>query len=352
MTDWFARQVLTWAERCGRTDLPWQFERTPYRVWVAEIMLQQTQANTVIPYFNRFTTKLPTVASLATAPLDDVLSLWTGLGYYRRARLLHQAAKKVVTEHHGSIPNSIDALLALPGIGRSTAGAILSSGFDQRGVILDGNVKRVLARFHTVEGEVRRTAVSNRLWGLAEEHTPNERSAEYAQAIMDLGATCCTKRAPNCSSCPVNSRCEAFKSNRVAEYPNPNTRKSARNETLRLLLVVDAEGRSLLQRQSEDGLWGGLWLPIRLKGKSCTSDTLIQLGIDTDQVINEEVPARFTHTLSHIRFQVESRIVYLSHVQTTDLPKSDLVWFKGNDSPSLGLSKLTLAILEKVRKSG
>ena len=350
MTDWFAQRVLSWAERYGRTDLPWQHERTPYRVWVAEIMLQQTQARTVIPYFERFTSKLPTVTSLAEAPLDDVLSLWTGLGYYRRARLLHKAAQKVVHEHNGQVPNTLDELIELPGVGRSTAGAILSSGFDQPGVILDGNVKRVLARFHAVDGEVRRAAVLNQLWALAESHTPNVRNAAYAQAIMDLGATCCTKSTPNCSQCPVSSRCEAFDADKVAQYPNSNRPTSVRHETLRLLLIVDAQGRSLLQRQSQDGLWGGLWLPIRNESNACIPELLIQLGIDTEQNRREETLAPFIHTLSHIRFEVTAQVVYLAEEASPDSSRDDLVWFDSDDSPSLGLSKLTLALLDKVRK--
>lgn len=349
MTDWFAQRVLAWAERHGRTDLPWQHERTPYRVWVAEIMLQQTQAQTVIPYFERFTSKLPTVMSLAEAPLDDVLSLWTGLGYYRRARLLHKAAQRVAREHNGQVPNTLDALIDLPGVGRSTAGAILSSGFDQPGVILDGNVKRVIARFHAVDGEVRRAAVLNQLWSLAEAHTPNERNAEYAQAIMDLGATCCTKTAPDCSQCPISSRCEALDANKVDQYPNPNQRTSVRNESLNLVLIVDAEGRSLLQRQPEDGLWGGLWLPMRIAGDSCVAALLTQLGFNTGNVQREEVLAPFTHTLSHIRFKVAAHVIYLADASDCDLSHDDLVWFDRNDSPSIGLSKLTLALLEKVR---
>ena len=349
MTDWFAQRVLTWAEKHGRTDLPWQRERTPYRVWVAEIMLQQTQAQTVIPYFERFTSKLPTVNSLAEAPLDDVLSLWTGLGYYRRARLLHKAAKEIVETHNGRVPNSLDALVSLPGIGRSTAGAILSSGFDQRGVILDGNVKRVLARFHAVDGEVRRAAVLNRLWTLAETHTPNERSAEYAQAIMDLGATCCTKTAPNCSKCPIDSRCEALKANKVAQYPNPNRRKSARDETMRLLLVIDVNGRALLQQQPQEGLWGGLWLPMRIEGDTCVAELLKQLGIHAREIQREDALSPFTHTLSHIRFTVEAQVIYLSDEAGSDSSRDDLVWFDRDDLSSIGLSKLTLALLQKIR---
>ena len=346
MTDWFAQRVLAWAARHGRKDLPWQRERTPYRVWVAEIMLQQTQAQTVIPYFEQFISKLPTAISLANAPIDDVLSLWTGLGYYRRARLLHMAAQKIVKEHDGHVPNSLDALLDLPGIGRSTAGAILSSGFDQRGVILDGNVKRVLARFHAVEGEVQRAAVLNRLWSLAEQHTPTERNADYTQAIMDLGATCCTKNSPDCSNCPVHARCDALAANKVEHYPNPSRRKSIREETLHLLLVVDAQGRTLLQRQPADGLWGGLWLPLQVDSAIHPTALLSYIGISEGQFNCEKVLAPFKHMLSHIHFAIEAKVVYLSNTPQLDSSHDDLVWLDTNASPTIGLSRLTLAVLE------
>ncbi|MCY4094112.1 MAG: A/G-specific adenine glycosylase [Gammaproteobacteria bacterium] len=350
MTDWFARSVLQWAERHGRTDLPWQLERTPYRVWVAEIMLQQTQVQTVIPYFERFMSSLPTVSSLAGASRDDVMSLWTGLGYYRRARLLHQAATEIVTEHNGQVPNSLDALVSLPGIGRSTAGAILSSGFNQRGVILDGNVKRVLARFHAVEGELRRTAVLNQLWTLAETHTPTECNAEYAQAIMDLGAICCTKNVPNCSLCPIHTRCKALRTDKVEHFPNKSRRQSIRDESLRLFLVIDGKGRSLLQRQPEDGLWGGLWLPLRVEGRTDFSQTLARVGINDGRAHREETIPFFMHTLSHVRFKVHATVVYLSNTPRLSPSRDDLVWFDTSISSSIGLSKLTLTLLEKARK--
>ena len=350
MTDWFAKRVLAWAEQYGRTDLPWQHERTPYRVWVAEIMLQQTQVQTVIPYFERFMSRLPTVTSLADASIDDVLSLWTGLGYYRRARLLHQAATEIVTEHNGRVPDSLDALVRLPGIGRSTAGAILSSGFNQPGVILDGNVKRVLARFHAVDGELRRAPVLNQLWTHAETHTPTERNTEYAQAIMDLGATCCTKNTPNCSQCPVHTRCAALKVDQVGHYPNTSRRKSVVHESLRLLLVIDANGRSLLQRQPVDGLWGGLWLPVRVKGRTGLTQSLAQAGISDGRIHREKAIRRFTHTLSHVRFKIDAKVVYLSNSPHLNSSHDDFVWFDPNIRSSIGLSRLTLTLMQKARE--
>ena len=192
-TDGFAARLIAWFEQHGRRDLPWQTDRTPYRVWVSEIMLQQTQVATVIPYFNRFMERYPSVAALAAAELDDVLALWAGLGYYTRARNLHRAAQLVMDAHRGVLPGSIDGLMRLPGVGRSTAGAILSLAAAKRAPILDGNAKRVLARYHAVDGWPGRAAVQHRLWALAEAHTPDHRVAEYTQAIMDLGATVCLR---------------------------------------------------------------------------------------------------------------------------------------------------------------
>ena len=347
MTDWFAQRVLKWAEQHGRTDLPWQRERTPYRVWVAEIMLQQTQVQTVIPFFERFTSELSSVSELADAPLDNVLGLWTGLGYYRRARLLHKAAQEIVTKHEGSVPDSIEALVELPGIGRSTAGAILASGFDRYGVILDGNVKRVLARFHAVDGETSRAAVSNQLWTHAEKHTPTERNAEYAQAIMDLGATCCTKSLPDCSHCPIRMRCKALAANKVDQYPNPSKRSAVRDESLRLLIVIDRDGRTLLERQPAHGLWGGLWLPLRVDNATRPTEHLAAIGINERLIHQEETLASFTHTLSHIRFLVDAHIVYLADATPFASYCDDLAWFETSDLTALGLSKLTLTTLEK-----
>ncbi|HKL64205.1 MAG TPA: A/G-specific adenine glycosylase, partial [Woeseiaceae bacterium] len=194
----FAERLLAWYDRHGRHDLPWQRDPVPYRVWVSEIMLQQTRVTTVIPYFERFVERFPTVEDLAAAPADDVLALWSGLGYYARARNLHRAAGRIVAEHGGEFPCHREALESLPGIGRSTAGAILALSFGERHPILDGNAKRVLARYHAVDGWPGRTAVAKELWELAERHTPSQRVADYTQAIMDLGATLCTRGRPAC----------------------------------------------------------------------------------------------------------------------------------------------------------
>ncbi len=217
--DRFAPQLLKWWDEHGRKDLPWQQQRSPYRVWVSEIMLQQTQVVTVIPYFQRFMARFPDIATLAAAPLDDVLHLWTGLGYYARARNLHRAAQQMVRDHGGQFPERIDEVAALPGIGRSTAGAVLSLSLGQHHAILDGNVRRVLARLIALPVAAQSTAGQQQLWPLAERLTPALRVADYNQAMMDLGATCCTPRKPACGRCPQQQICAAAASGEPERWP-------------------------------------------------------------------------------------------------------------------------------------
>jgi A/G-specific adenine glycosylase len=256
-----AEALLTWHARHGRHDLPWQQDRTPYRVWVSEIMLQQTQVATVIPYYLRFMKRFPDVRTLAGAPLDDVLHLWSGLGYYSRARNLHRAAALICDEHGGELPTRFDELAALPGIGRSTAGAILALSTGARWPILDGNVRRVLSRYFGVGGNASAPATQLRLWELAAYCTPHARVGIYTQAIMDLGATICTRHRPLCAFCPVAEQCIARLTNRQQELPAPRTARARRVRTVWMLLLVQDDGSVLLERRPESGVWGGLWCP-------------------------------------------------------------------------------------------
>jgi A/G-specific adenine glycosylase len=254
--------LVAWHALSGRHDLPWQRQRTPYRVWISEIMLQQTQVATVIPYFERFMQRFADVTALADAPVDEVLHLWTGLGYYARARNLHRAAKRVRDEFGGVFPQTPDGLASLPGIGRSTAGAILALALDQRHPILDGNVKRVLTRAFGIEGNPAERAVEQRLWELADACTPATEAATYTQAIMDLGATLCTRRRPACALCPLATGCVARRYGRQHELPTPKPRKprALRRAELRWMLIAeDAAGAVFLERRPERGIWGGLW---------------------------------------------------------------------------------------------
>ena len=255
----FAERLLAWFDVSGRHDLPWQHPRTPYRVWLSEIMLQQTQVRVVVPYFERFVAALPDVASLAAAPLDDVLALWSGLGYYARARNLHAAARACVDLHGGDLPRDFDALVALPGIGRSTAGAILAQAWGERFAILDGNVKRVLCRLHGIEGWPGLPKVEKALWEIARSHLPGQRLADYTQAQMDFGATLCTRHDPACVLCPLQADCIALATGRVAGLPTPKPGRPLPERSAHVLLLRDAGGRVLLQRRPPAGVWAALW---------------------------------------------------------------------------------------------
>jgi A/G-specific adenine glycosylase len=255
----YATRLLAWFDIHGRHDLPWQHPRTPYRVWLSEIMLQQTQVRVVIPYFERFVAALPDVHALAAAPRDDVLALWSGLGYYARARNLQAAAQACVERHGGELPRDFDALLALPGIGRSTAAAILSQAWGDRFAILDGNVKRVFARHHGVAGWPGLPKVEKTLWAIADTLLPEARMADYTQAQMDFGATLCTRHAPACLLCPVNDDCVAFAQGRVEELPTPKPTKTLPEREATVLLLEDRDGRVLLHRRPATGVWAALW---------------------------------------------------------------------------------------------
>jgi A/G-specific adenine glycosylase len=267
----FALRLITWFERHGRTRLPWQQHPTPYRVWVSEVMLQQTQVATVIRYYQRFMARFPTVRALAEAPLDEVLHLWTGLGYYARARNLQACAKALIERHDGEFPAEIEAVTALPGIGRSTAGAILALSRGARHPILDGNAKRVLARVFGIDGDPGSPGTLKALWAQAEASTPHERVAAYTQAIMDLGATVCTRTRPACTVCPMNDLCIAAREGRQAELPGVKQRRARPARQAVLLIAETGEEASLavlIERRPTRGIWGGLWSPPQFESES------------------------------------------------------------------------------------
>jgi A/G-specific adenine glycosylase len=255
----FSQRVLDWFDAHGRKQLPWQNHPTPYRVWVSEIMLQQTQVATVISYYQRFMEQCPDLRKLADAELDTVLRLWAGLGYYARARHLHQTAQILCERYDGAMPLDLAILQQLPGIGRSTAGAILALAAGQRQPILDGNVKRLLARFGAVEGWPGQLRVQATLWEWAERYTPVQRVADYTQAIMDLGAMICTPRRPHCVACPLANGCAAHAQGREMAYPAQKPQRERSVRAIRMLLLRTAEGEVLLERRPPVGVWGGLW---------------------------------------------------------------------------------------------
>ncbi len=259
LSDRFAARLLRWFDHHGRKDLPWQRDRSPYRVWVSEVMLQQTRVSSVIDYYQRFMQHFPSLSALANAPIDEVLHLWSGLGYYARARNLHAAAQQVRDQYDGQFPQDFDQIAALPGIGRSTAGAILALACGQRHAILDGNVKRVLARHRGVDGWSGQVSVGRELWRLSEALTPQYRVDAYTQAIMDLGATVCVRGQADCKRCPLADDCVAYATDRVAELPTPKPRKQIPQRATRMLIIVNSNGEVLLQQRPPAGIWGGLW---------------------------------------------------------------------------------------------
>lgn len=254
----FAGQLLAWHAREGRHDLPWQHPRSAYRVWLSEIMLQQTQVQTVVPYFENFLSRFPGLRDLAQAPEQEVMQAWAGLGYYSRARNLHATARICMDIHDGDLPRDFDALIALPGIGRSTAGAILSQAYGGRYAIVDGNVKRVLTRFFAVSGDAASTAVSKQLWTIAENLLPKSRMADYSQAIMDLGATVCTRSKPACTRCPLAEHCKALQTDSVARFPERKAAKKNPRREKFMLIMLSSSGEILLERRPAKGIWGGL----------------------------------------------------------------------------------------------
>ncbi len=302
----FARRVVRWQGHAGRRDLPWQGTRDPYTIWVSEIMLQQTQVATVVPFFARFMARFPDIATLAAAPLDDVMRLWSGLGYYSRARNLHRAAQIVATEHEGVFPGSLAEIEQLPGIGRSTAAAIAGFAFGARAAILDGNVKRLLARHFLVEGFPGDRVVEGELWSLAESLLPKQAVAPYIQGLMDLGAMICTSRRPACSRCPVHTTCGARAADRVDELPTPRPRRKVPTRGT-VMAVLRHGGDVLLEKRPASGVWGGLWsLPELATDADLPGAVGRRFGCDVRR-IDRLAPMR--HTFTHFTLEIQPMLI-------------------------------------------
>ncbi|MCL4791029.1 MAG: A/G-specific adenine glycosylase [Gammaproteobacteria bacterium] len=338
--------LLDWWDRHGRHDLPWQKSPTPYRVWVSEIMLQQTQVATVLRYYDSFMQAFPDVQALAAAPADAVLHRWSGLGYYARARNLHRAARLVCERHGGVVPAAFDALSALPGIGRSTAGAILALSAGQRHAILDGNVKRVLARVFCIDGQPSASAVQRQLWALAEDCTPTQRVAHYTQAIMDLGASVCTRRKPACALCPLREACLAHAGGLTEQLP---ARKPARVRPLRhcvLLLCARADGAVLLERRAETGIWGGLWgLPeissVEAAGEWCSA----QLG--TAPGLRRVRPV-LRHGFTHFDLDITPVECHLAAVPLRAMESDRWLWYNKAVPAEIGLAAPVTRLIDSL----
>jgi A/G-specific adenine glycosylase len=325
--------LLHWYDQYGRKDLPWQHPRDAYRVWLSEVMLQQTQVATVIGYFERFIRTLPTLRDLAAADEDTVLALWSGLGYYRRARFLHRAARICVEQHGGELPRDLEALNALPGIGRSTAGAILAQAHGLPFAILDGNVKRVLTRYHGIHGHPGESAVERQLWLHAEAHTPIDRVADYTQAIMDLGATLCVRSRPRCDECPLARDCVARRDNLTAQLPSRKPTKTIPTRATIMLILRDSHGRVLLERRGPQGVWSGLWsLP-----EAADPDTAWRTAQQHAQIDDAQALASFSHVFSHYRLNIEPLLFDRATAAHRIADNPQLRWCSTDELGALGL---------------
>ncbi|MCD5996720.1 A/G-specific adenine glycosylase [Pseudomonas sp. CDFA 602] len=339
----FSSAVLDWYDRHGRQDLPWQQGITPYRVWVSEIMLQQTQVSTVLGYFDRFMEALPTVQALAEAPEDEVLHLWTGLGYYTRARNLQKTAKIVVAEHGGEFPRDVEQLIQLPGIGLSTAGAIASLSMGIRASILDGNVKRVLARFTAQEGYPGEPKVAKQLWATAERFTPHSRVNNYTQAMMDLGATLCTRSKPSCLLCPLERGCQAHMLGLETRYPIPKPRKTVPQKRTLMPMLANRDGAILLYRRPSSGLWGGLWSLPELDHFDDLQHLATQHGLELGK--HHELPG-LIHTFSHFQLSIEPWLVQVEE-SAHHVAEDDWLWYNLATPPRLGLAAPVKKLLKR-----
>jgi A/G-specific adenine glycosylase len=344
MQNEFAARVLAWFDVHGRKDLPWQRDIHPYRVWVSEIMLQQTQVTTVIPYFERFMASFPDVTVLADAGEDEVLRLWSGLGYYARARNLHKSARMIRDEHDGSFPTDFESVLALPGIGRSTAGAILAIARGQRHAILDGNVKRVLARHAAIDGWPGSTAVSKAMWSLAEAYTPQSRVNDYTQAIMDLGATLCTRSRPVCGDCPVQADCSAYAAGDTGRYPGkkPKRDKPLRQTTMILAVAGD---ELYLERRPASGIWGGLWSLPETEG-----DALHWCGATLSGAPAEVVEwSMLRHSFSHYDLDIQPVVLRIDNASNTLHDSENVRWVSLDAEMPGGIAAPVRKLIEVLR---
>jgi len=329
----FAQRLVAWQRVHGRHDLPWQRTHDPYRIWVSEIMLQQTQVSTVIPYYRRFIEAFPDVAALAAAERDRVLALWSGLGYYRRAHHLHAAAQAIVTKHGGRFPRDRAAIAALPGIGRSTAAAIVALAFGERAAILDGNVRRVLARHRGIAGEPGSARVVTMLWTIAESLLPARDLDVYTQALMDLGATVCARRAPRCGECPVAADCVALRDDATATLPAPRRRRELPHRSVRVL-VIEHDGALLVEKRAAAGIWAGLWsLPELDVGADVDAHCRLRYGAELDA--SDALPPT-EHTFTHFKLTMLPQRLRL-HGARLQAEAPGQRWVTRDDALALGL---------------
>jgi A/G-specific adenine glycosylase len=342
MPESFSHKLIAWQKHHGRHDLPWQQNRDPYAIWVSEIMLQQTQVATVIPYYSRFMARFPDIAALARASEEDVLTCWSGLGYYARGRNLHKAAQIIQQQHAGQFPDSFDDVATLPGIGPSTAAAICVFTFGQHHAILDGNVKRVLARVFGMAGYPGTKPVENTLWQLARSLLPKKNLGTYTQGLMDLGATICTRSKPRCTGCPMQADCVALIENRIGELPTPKPAK-ALPEKQAVFLVIRHGHDLLLEKRPSPGIWGGLWSLPEASTDMDPAQTCMQVCGQMPNEVNRLTP--LTHTFSHFKLHIQPIELRLSRRPLKTGEAGSQIWMPLQDAIHAALPKAVEKIL-------
>lgn len=346
MTD-FAQRLIDWQKQYGRHDLPWQNTTDPYAIWVSEIMLQQTQVTAVIGYYQKFMQRFPDIATLANASQDEVLQHWSGLGYYSRARNLHNAAQIIVDEHQGAFPPDFTTIQTLPGIGRSTAAAIASFAFNQVQTILDGNVKRVLARYFAIEGWPGAPRIEKQLWALAESLLPDTEMVAYTQGLMDLGATLCTRGKPQCSRCPLASDCEASKQGRTHLLPTPKPRKSTPEKSVTMLILKQGDS-ILLEKRPPSGIWGGLWsFPETELTENLAEHAKQRFGLQVDAA---EPLAQLTHAFTHFKLHIQPQRLMVTG-KPTQLREAGLIWLNIEDALGAAIPTPVRKILQNLMQN-
>lgn len=350
-TPQFRKLILQWFDAHGRKHFPWQQNKTPYRVWISEIMLQQTQVNTVIPYYEKFMQRFPDVLTLANAHEDEVLHSWAGLGYYSRARNLHRAAKMILNEFAGQFPDNFEGLLKLPGIGRSTAGAILSIAYNQAAAILDGNVKRVLARFHGITQPINEKNIENQLWALAESYLDVKRMADYTQAMMDLGATLCTRSKPDCHPCPLIKHCSAHQQNITELIPQKKSTKKIPTRSA-TFLIFKYQDNILLQKRPSTGIWGGLWSFPEIAGEIDKKNIHAYCKENFNiKAVNLQTLTSFRHTFSHYHLDIYPVVLTIKRLSDkfSNMEAAKQIWYNPSKASTMGLPKPIQIILEELR---
>lgn len=347
----FQKKILTWFNQSGRKHLPWQQTQSAYFTWLSEIMLQQTQVATVIPYFQRFTEYFPTLSALAKAPIDDVIKLWSGLGYYARARNLHHCAQIIEEKYNGELPQDLTRLQKLPGIGRSTAGAILALAFNQSATILDGNVKRVLSRYHKLAGWPGLTPVNKQLWAIAEHYTPHDGPIrQYTQAMMDLGALICTRRHAKCTECPLQRHCKAYKEDCVAHYPSPKPVKVNPSRAITLVILINVHHEILLEKRPPSGIWGGLWsLP------ECAITEKVKNFCEKNYHCEIEKSIRsypfLKHSFSHFQLEIRPVSIRVKKWCPPRMESNRIVWYNKQQLASIGLAAPVKKLLNQLMEA-